>query len=376
MMAHQSQLPEEIYMEILKRLSVKSLIRFKAVCKSWKSLISTPYFFDRHFDRSVANSNKLGIILTKAYKYRVPHCLISFHTLNFSPTSSGETCIEHTLIRCKEVKPLGWYRGLLLLGVDCSYNKLLLWNPSTNESKEIPDPPNRRLEYECISASALGYDFNVKSHKIVLIYKSKSGKCENHISVYTLKTNSWTSVDLDTDHKVASYNIFPITLANGAPHWVIIHGDVYDEDCHNIHYEIEYFDFDVNKFEVVPQPGDYDISVLKAPPKLYDTGGGHLCIGNETYEDDRIKLEIWVMKKDCWSKLWMCFEDKKVPLPICFAKNINVSLKLGDGGCAIYNGKEKGSRLECTRYASGLRKRAFTFYQSLVCLEPEEVQER
>ncbi|OMO98459.1 hypothetical protein COLO4_13858 [Corchorus olitorius] len=367
MMAHQSQLPEEICMEILERLSVKSLIRFKAVCKSWKSLISTPYFFDRHFDRSVANSNKLGIILTKEYKYYVPLCLISFYTLNFSPTSLGETtCIEHTLIRCKEAKPLGWCRGLLLLGVDFSHYKLLLWNPSTNESKEISDPPNRRLEYKCISASALGYDFNVKSHKIVLIYKSKSGKCENYISVYTLKTNSWTSVDLDTDHKVASYNIFPITLVNGAPHWV---------KTHNIHYEIEYFDFAVNKFEVVPHPGDYDIRVLKAPPNLYDAGG-HLCIGYEIYEDDGIKLEIWVMKKDCWSKLWMSFEDNKVPLPICFAKNINVSLQLGDGGCAIYNGKEKGSNLECTRYASGLRNRAFTFNESLVCLEPEEVEER
>ncbi|OMO69415.1 hypothetical protein COLO4_29072 [Corchorus olitorius] len=396
MMFHQSQLPEEICMEILERLPVRSLIRFKAICKSWKSLISTPNFSDRHFDRSVASSNKLGIILTKEYKFSVPNqCVISFHTLNFSPTSFGTlnfsptslvgtTFIEHWLIGCKKAKSIGWCRGILLLGVDCSYYKLLLWNPSTRESKEIPDPPYP-LEYEGISASALGYDYNVKSHKIVLIYKKRG--CENCISVYTLKTNLWTSVDLDTDHKVANYDIFPITLVNGAPHWVIKHGDVYGEDCDNIHHEIEYFDFAVNNFLVVPQPGEYD-----SPPELYDTGGEHLCIGYETYEVDGIKLEIWVMKrygvKDSWSK-WMTFEDNKVPLPICFAKNINVSLKSGgsrDGRCAIYNGKKKGTKVEFLvssifsrnsfGFDHGLRKKAFTFYESLICLEPEEVEER
>ncbi|OMO76057.1 hypothetical protein COLO4_25686 [Corchorus olitorius] len=167
------QLPEEIYMEILERLPIKSLIRFKTVCKSWKSLISTPCFIDRHFSRSAANSNKVGIALTRKCKDG-PYCKIYFEIINLSPTSLGETTtfIEHVVTGCQEARPLGWCRGLLLLGVDCSDCKLLLSNPSTRESKEIPDPPYRRLEFEKISsASAFGYDFNIKSHKIVLIYE-------------------------------------------------------------------------------------------------------------------------------------------------------------------------------------------------------------
>ncbi|OMO58987.1 hypothetical protein CCACVL1_25184 [Corchorus capsularis] len=345
---YQSQLLEEICMEILERLSVKSLIRFKSVCKSWKSLISTPYFMDRHFDRNAANSNKLGIVeMIQVARYN------SFYiqTLNFSPTSLGETSIiDQSLEECNDAKVLGWCRGLLLVGVDCSDYKLLLWNPSTSKCKEISDPQYQQLEYEYIDSSTLGYDFNIKSHKIVLIYKL--GKFERCISVYTLKTNSWTSVELDTEHKVADYDGYPITLtANGAPHWVINHRDVVTrpESEYNItHRRIEYFDFGVNKLLVVQQPGDYDNCRFAVTPQLYDTEGS-LCIG---YRKGGFILEIWVMKrygvKDSWFK-WMSYEDEYVPFPICFAKNnINVSFFVGRGKkcCAIYNGKEKGIELE------------------------------
>ncbi|MCI40987.1 F-box/kelch-repeat protein, partial [Trifolium medium] len=37
-------LPEELIIQILLRLPVRSLIEFKCVCKSWKTLISDPKF--------------------------------------------------------------------------------------------------------------------------------------------------------------------------------------------------------------------------------------------------------------------------------------------------------------------------------------------
>lgn len=38
------ELPEEIVMEILARLPVKSLLRFKSVCRGWRAIISEPSF--------------------------------------------------------------------------------------------------------------------------------------------------------------------------------------------------------------------------------------------------------------------------------------------------------------------------------------------
>ena len=58
-------IPDEVLIEILQRLSVKSLIRLRCVSKSWKSLIATPAFIDSHLTHSLSlpsNSNKLIVI--------------------------------------------------------------------------------------------------------------------------------------------------------------------------------------------------------------------------------------------------------------------------------------------------------------------------
>ncbi|KAK4254252.1 hypothetical protein QN277_009656 [Acacia crassicarpa] len=36
-------LPPEIIIDILKRLCVKSLLRFRAVCKDWRNLLKSPF---------------------------------------------------------------------------------------------------------------------------------------------------------------------------------------------------------------------------------------------------------------------------------------------------------------------------------------------
>ncbi|KAI3423471.1 Importin N-terminal domain-containing protein [Psidium guajava] len=55
-------IPEDLLMEILKRLPVKSLCRFRCVSTLWRSIISDPRFVDSHFAHS-ANHPKLLISL-------------------------------------------------------------------------------------------------------------------------------------------------------------------------------------------------------------------------------------------------------------------------------------------------------------------------
>ncbi|XP_050281625.1 F-box/kelch-repeat protein At3g23880-like [Quercus robur] len=52
-------LPCDVFLEILHRLPVKSLIRFRCVSKSWNSLITSPAFINSNLTRSHSNSNKL-----------------------------------------------------------------------------------------------------------------------------------------------------------------------------------------------------------------------------------------------------------------------------------------------------------------------------
>ncbi|OMP00776.1 hypothetical protein COLO4_12376 [Corchorus olitorius] len=363
-----TELPEEICMEILERLPVKSLIRFKTVCKPWKYLINSPDFMERHADRSATNHSKLGIVLEK-YSEATHECSLFFHELNFNPISLGETTmIEQPITRCKEVKPLSWCRGLLLLGVKC-HHTFLLWNPSTRKCKEVRDPTYHcYFNHEAISASALGYDFTFKSHKIVLI--SKIDRNPNDISVYNLKTNSWTSVEVDKDHEYASFDS-STTVVNGIPHWLVCYSRFQVRKADEIYYEIEYFNYDMNKFVVVPQPCGYDYD----SPELFDMEG-RLCIGYHTCG----KVEIWVMMKygvkESWSRQ-MIFGDIIIPwYPICFAKDIGVSLvaegKYGVRCYVIYNGKERGTELKFLAADSKIRsKNAFAFVESLISLEPE-----
>lgn len=61
------ELPEElICKEILTRLPVQSLVRFKSVSKSWLSLFSNPQFVKDHYTRTVReNLNDCDGLITK-----------------------------------------------------------------------------------------------------------------------------------------------------------------------------------------------------------------------------------------------------------------------------------------------------------------------
>ena len=45
---HDDDLPDEIVLDILSKLPVKSLLRFRCVCKPWYSSIANPKFISTH----------------------------------------------------------------------------------------------------------------------------------------------------------------------------------------------------------------------------------------------------------------------------------------------------------------------------------------
>ncbi|XVF61446.1 hypothetical protein PTKIN_Ptkin08bG0130200 [Pterospermum kingtungense] len=62
-------IPQDITDEILPRLPVKSLVRFECVCKSWRSLITSPPFTRNHFKRAMSHNPK-----TIDQKLLIPQC--------------------------------------------------------------------------------------------------------------------------------------------------------------------------------------------------------------------------------------------------------------------------------------------------------------
>ncbi|RHN79380.1 putative F-box domain-containing protein [Medicago truncatula] len=63
-------LPDELITQILLRLPVETLIRFKCVCKSWFSLISNPYFANSQFQITAATHNHQILFLTPNHQFQ------------------------------------------------------------------------------------------------------------------------------------------------------------------------------------------------------------------------------------------------------------------------------------------------------------------
>ncbi|KAM3309450.1 hypothetical protein P3S67_011194 [Capsicum chacoense] len=161
-------LQEEIIMDILSRLPVLSLLRFKCVSKCWMTLISEPYFTLKHLNHAKNNQNSQKIL--------VPH---------------GEFPLHCSSLSSAFYLWLNWFRmycccdGLALIKLrdypQYARAILLLWNPPTRESIVLPRWEfSLTKDYSC----GLGYDSTSDVYKILKIDDAA------HCEILALKSGS------------------------------------------------------------------------------------------------------------------------------------------------------------------------------------------
>ncbi|KAJ6371607.1 hypothetical protein OIU77_002006 [Salix suchowensis] len=178
------KLPSEIISDILSRLPVKSLVRFKCVSKTWCSLISHPGFAKEHLKRAKedTNANHYKIFLSAD-----PHLSIDPEAffdadenlltaqLNF-PASYSD--------RNSRIEILGSCNGLVC-GLSHRNPLIYIWNPSTRESRELAIPSSRELAIPGSSEDSafygFGYDVKLDDYKIVRGYISTSTNSETKV---------------------------------------------------------------------------------------------------------------------------------------------------------------------------------------------------
>ncbi|KAK4717186.1 hypothetical protein R3W88_015524 [Solanum pinnatisectum] len=203
--------------EILSWLPVKSLLRFKCVSKSW-DITRDPYFRTKHQSRHEVNSQRFLLLRAKFDIYTS-----YFHDLYSTSSLSSLDDVQRIDYLSSNWYPsvdilCGSCDGLVLILVLHRHDYLLLWNPSTRESIQLPFPIFGIRN----STFGLGYDPTIDDYKILTIHHEKS---QTQCGILALRSGSWrNNVDIKAPHtlKKRSGSCFRDTLSfvHGAFHWI------------------------------------------------------------------------------------------------------------------------------------------------------------
>ncbi|XP_023923911.1 F-box/kelch-repeat protein At3g23880-like [Quercus suber] len=228
----QKYLHYSIVLNILARLPVKSLLRFRCVCKSWDSLITSPYFISTHLhvntvDRGdyivnmpwyVENSSSPpysnGPVIAfycdhdgfdKIFEFEIPSRFPPYQA-NLVGSCNGLLCLEF------QVREKRWQVASLTVII-------YLWNPSIRKLKRLPD-----IEFDCFIPLGFAYHSEKNDYKVVKI--SYYSRRNLEVEVYTSKSDSWRTLeglDVSLGPQIEfGYNIsLPIPFFGGALHWLV-----------------------------------------------------------------------------------------------------------------------------------------------------------
>lgn len=315
-------LGNDIVVEILSRIPVKSLLRFISVCMLWRSIIMDPKFASMQLNRSL--QTPLTILKTVSTRGEVLFRSIS-HDL--TPLQDfGD--FPWTAYRNKHLRIIGSCNGLLVID---NWFDFFIWNPLTNCGKRIDRPP---YSAGYTSLSGLCCDSSLDNYKLVLALPG------GRANIFSFKSNSWKQI------KILKFDI-PCgesklaTLVDGVPHWRIRPRKSGPGSNHIVR-----FDLVDDEFKRVAQPDwfqeDFSWLILNF--------NGCLSILGHT----KNWVELWTMTdsgiKDSWSKMFVSPVPDVIQLttydvdywkPWYFTPTGAILVKLEDGGeSIIYNPKE------------------------------------
>ncbi|XP_026440551.1 F-box protein CPR1-like [Papaver somniferum] len=199
-------IPQDIILDILVRLPVKPIGRFRCVSKAWFKLLKGGEFVKMHHK----NSNEMN-------KFNIKHYIINeFLIIGFDPSIS--TCTDLASVNCS-TSSWGWAHDPDIV---------VIWNSCTNEYKKLPLSPSEESINKLSPTEQLGlqvqygfiYDYKMEDFKVLSlgVYNNRP-LCEIH--VYTSRSNSWRRLE-DIPYDLHNHCGLPYVArepVNGAIHW-------------------------------------------------------------------------------------------------------------------------------------------------------------
>ncbi|XP_074272374.1 F-box protein CPR1-like [Silene latifolia] len=201
-------LPFDIITEILTRLPVKPLTRFKSVSKLWNSLINSPNFIKLHLSKTLISENQNPNLICSSF---------SIFTATITNAAIFRfTELHHPLLQFPDyhcVKILGSCNGVVCISsFDGAY--ICLYNPTTGSHQLLPVQPSRfpkpnpetifrahdhrpKTE-EHLFVYGFGYDSVNDDYKLVRIleFYRNSVFVGTEVCMFSLKNYSWKYIDI------------------------------------------------------------------------------------------------------------------------------------------------------------------------------------
>ncbi|XP_043714783.1 F-box/kelch-repeat protein At3g23880-like [Telopea speciosissima] len=352
---------EDILTNVLSRLPVKILMRFRCVCKRWRNLITDdPYFIQLH---SLQYNSKQPLFLISSTladsRERSPYS-ISLKSMDR----------ETNLISRFEVKCANIYAKLVPTRFDlvCIQDDMIvhICNPSTHEFITLPEH-HLPLWYSTVG---FGYVQSTDEYKVVSLlnpdydrvedgFRVDAASFKTKCHVFTLgmerrgssscasSSSSWAWREVMDSPYLVNYST-PPAFVNGAIHWLVLYNfemdvEVFDWDMVDPNYSIIAFDVEREEFRLVSHPeGCPDVKSLQYH-KNFETIelqlvelGGLLCLS--CAKDS--KMDIWMLNdyyyesgNDHISGTWV--KEYRIDVSGTWVKGYSIYL-MNDDHCNYY----------------------------------------
>nr|ARD08038.1 S-locus F-box protein [Solanum peruvianum] len=226
---------DDMLINILLRIPVKSLIRFKCISKILYDLIQSSIFINLHRNRSIIKDELLLLkrsIKVAPLEYNNVLSFLSGHDDNINdlkpvyPDLYIPRLTSRHGHRCYET--IGPCNGLIVL---TDFDAIVLFNPATRNYRALPlSPFKRKVRFHRSMRGGLGfgYDWIANDYKFVKLSEifrdppqwHPNEDREKTVEIYDLNIGSWRVFDYDCEelpsvHWLPCFEIF----YKGAYHW-------------------------------------------------------------------------------------------------------------------------------------------------------------
>ncbi|PRQ50270.1 putative F-box domain, galactose oxidase/kelch, beta-propeller, F-box associated interaction [Rosa chinensis] len=289
-------LPEEMMMEILLRLPIKSILQSTSVCKPWNSLIKRNTFIKKHLKLTSNRISRDGPLLLLRHCPREPNVeQYSLHLDNHTfqeyskpqlPAKSFNECF----------RIVGSCNGLILLSDDylTETNTFILWNPSIRKSITLPKPHIPHSQYHTVYG--FGFDAERDDYKIVKMVYEGHSRASPEVELYSLNSRSWRSITAASPKYEIARTMWSQVFVNGFIHFIgyCMEGEAFG----NV---VLGFDVCEEVFHEIKLPKDLASEV---PNMVISVIGKSLAV--QHYDSKHKCCNVWVMREygvvESWTK--------------------------------------------------------------------------